>query len=168
MTERSEPSTAVPNPLASPSHCFLVPSVRQKTSEPPATKADRIPMAARCYTAAVVSSPIAGAPSLPSFLPATAAAALPSSRPRSRGAWPCGGGHRHRRAAVRAMGSAPSSSSPSPQTPPGQAQGAVRFFRLPFSYHKYVSPAFGVWNGWIGIPGCGRLLDIDSSGSCSI
>ncbi|RLM56382.1 peptide methionine sulfoxide reductase B1, chloroplastic [Panicum miliaceum] len=79
-------------------------------------------MAARCYTAAVVSSPIAGAPSLSSSLPAAAAAALPSSRPRSRGAWPCGGGHNHRRAAVRAMGSAPSSSSPSPQTPQGQAQ----------------------------------------------
>ncbi|XP_022679379.1 peptide methionine sulfoxide reductase B1, chloroplastic isoform X1 [Setaria italica] len=81
-------------------------------------------MAARCYTAAtVVFSSRAGAPDLSLSLPAAAAAAVPSARPGPRGAWTYGGGYSHRPATGRAMGSAPSSSSfPSPQTPPGQAQ----------------------------------------------
>ncbi|TVU10685.1 hypothetical protein EJB05_44229, partial [Eragrostis curvula] len=73
-------------------------------------------MAARCYANATVVSSRTQAPGLSSNL---AAAALP----RARGAF-SRGGYSHRRATVRAMGSAPSSSSasPSPQTPPGQAQ----------------------------------------------
>jgi hypothetical protein len=51
-------------------------------------------------------------------------AVLPRARSESRGSL-ARGGHSRRRVAVRAMGSAPSSSSPSPQTPPGQAQGVV-------------------------------------------
>ncbi|CAL5047831.1 unnamed protein product [Urochloa decumbens] len=108
------------------SHRFLVPSVRHQASEPRAAKPDRISMATRCYTAAtVVSSSRAGAPDLSFSLPV--AAALPSARPRRRAAWTCEGGYILRRVAVHAMGSAPSSSSPSPQTPPGQAQEKANY-----------------------------------------
>ncbi|CAN6221327.1 unnamed protein product [Urochloa humidicola] len=83
-------------------------------------------MAARCYPATTVVSSRAGAPDLSFSVPA--AASLPSARPRPRGAWACGEGYCHRRAAVRAMGSAPSSSpSPSPQTPPGQTQEKANY-----------------------------------------
>ncbi|KAL6604067.1 hypothetical protein ACP70R_044428 [Stipagrostis hirtigluma subsp. patula] len=87
-------------------------------------------MAARCYAAATVASAGARAPDLSCYLPPAAAAAVlssPLARPRTRGAWACGGS---RRAAVRAMGAAPSSSSPSPQTPPGEAQGRADYASL--------------------------------------
>ncbi|KAK3129353.1 hypothetical protein QOZ80_6BG0478210 [Eleusine coracana subsp. coracana] len=86
-------------------------------------------MASRCYAAATVVSSRARAPGLSTYLPAGSAAALPRARLTSTGAWTCGG-YSHRRAAVRAMGSASSSSSPSPQTPPGQAQGIARYKSL--------------------------------------
>ncbi|KAF8731877.1 hypothetical protein HU200_015821 [Digitaria exilis] len=91
-------------------------------------------MAAQTYTAATVfySAFRAGAPDLSFSLPA--AAAVPSSaRPRSRGAWTCGGGcsHRRRAAVVRAMGSAPSSSSSSSSpSPPGQSQAKAKYTSL--------------------------------------
>ncbi|KAL6594813.1 hypothetical protein ACP70R_048262 [Stipagrostis hirtigluma subsp. patula] len=86
-------------------------------------------MAARCYAAATVASARARrAPDLSCYLPPAAAALpSPSSRPRNRGAWACGGS---RRVAVRAMGAAPSSSSPSPQTPPGETQGKADYASL--------------------------------------
>ncbi|KAL6909921.1 hypothetical protein ACP4OV_001580 [Aristida adscensionis] len=89
-------------------------------------------MAARCYAAAAatVASTRPRPRDLTCYLPAATATAAalpsPSARPRARGAWAHGG---YRRAAVRAMGAAPS--SPSPQTPSsGEAQGKVDYISL--------------------------------------
>lgn len=85
-------------------------------------------MAARCSTAASVVR--TGSRDLsPSF--SFTAAALPSARLRPVGAWVRGGGYTCRLRAVRAMGSAPSSSqSPSPHTPSGQTQGKADYKSL--------------------------------------
>lgn len=110
-----------PAPLPFGPVCTLQRTQRHsRLVEPRLESRTRSLMAIRYYNAsATVVSSRARAPDLSIYLPA--AAALPFARPR--GAWTCGN---YRRAAVRAMGAAPSSSSPPPQTPPGQAQGACR------------------------------------------
>ncbi|CAD6339670.1 unnamed protein product [Miscanthus lutarioriparius] len=90
-------------------------------------------MAARCYAAASVVR--AGAHDLSSSFSFTAAALPSAACPRQvGGAWACGGagGYSYRLRAVRAMGSAPSSSSqsPSPHTPSGQTKGKADYTSL--------------------------------------